>query len=100
MLLLFNGGVCKEKGKAKIDYDLSNEKHPENQKSERDFWTFHSSSVALSSQFVGCILNSVTEGKDKCAPETGLRSSPTVQVEKRIHSYISEVSHCTSSEMY
>ena len=24
--------------------------------------------------FVGCILNSVTEAKDKCSPETGLRA--------------------------
>ena len=39
---------------------------------------------------MGCILNSVTEGKDKCAPETGLRSSPTVQAEKCINSCISE----------
>ena len=28
---------------------------------------------------MGCILNSVTEAKDKCAPETGLRAFPTVQ---------------------
>ena len=40
--------------------------------------TTHLSLELVFAHFVGCILNSVTEAKDKCSPETGLGAFPTV----------------------